>query len=70
MAKRTPGQEIRDIERELRYIFKQDVIRAIDVNRANCILHRWKELNHWIEDPTPIFKFSILEWNTNQSLKN
>ena len=68
MPKRTTEQEIRDIERELRYIFKQDVIRTIDVNRANALLYKWKDLTSWKEDPTPIFKFSLLDWNISQTI--
>ena len=66
MGKRSKLQEIVDIERELRYIFKQDQIRLVDVNRANCILQKWKQLKNWKEDDSPVLNFTLLEWETNQ----
>jgi len=66
MPKIKPEQEIRDIERELRYIFKQNVIRQIDVNRANIILAKWKQLTNWKEDDSPVLNFTLLEWEVEQ----
>lgn len=61
MPKRAPLQELKDIERELRYIFKQDDIRTVDVNRANAILYRWKQLTEWKEDNTPAINFELID---------
>ena len=66
MPKRNAEQEIKDIEREFRYIFKQDHIRLVDVSRANCILHKWKQLTNWKEDTSPVLNFTLLEWETKQ----
>ena len=55
------SDEIFTIECTLKNIFNRDVIRGIDVVRANSLLKKWKKLTEHVEDDESPIKDNILE---------
>ena len=64
------SDEIFTIECTLKNIFNRDVIRGVDVVRANSLLKKWKLLTEHVEhDESPI-RNNILEQEPNWQTKN
>ena len=55
------SDKIFTIECTLKNIFNRDVIRGIDVVRANSLLKKWKKLTEHVEDDKSPIKDNILE---------
>jgi phage FluMu protein Com len=49
-------KQISFIEYQLRSIFSQNKIRAIDVVQANKLFEKWKDLTGYVSDKTPACK--------------
>ncbi len=59
------SDEIFTIECTLKNIFNKDIIRGIDVVRANSLLKKWKLLTEHVEDDESPIKDNILEEEPN-----
>ena len=64
------SDDIFTIECTLKNIFNRDVIRGIDVVRANSLLKKWKKLTEHVEDDESPIKDNILEQEPNWQTKN
>ena len=64
------SDEILTIECTLKNIFNRDVIRGIDVVRANSLLKKWKLLTEHVEDDESPIKDNILEQEPDWQTKN
>jgi len=64
------SDEIFTIECTLKNIFNKDVIRGIDVIRANSLLKKWKLLTEHVEDDESPIKDNILEQEPDWQTKN
>jgi hypothetical protein len=64
------SDEIFTIECTLKNIFNRDVIRGIDVVRANSLLKKWKLLTEHVEDDKSPIRNNILEQEPNWQTKN
>lgn len=64
------SDDIFTIECTLKNIFNKDVIRGIDVVRANSLLKKWKLLTEHVEDDESPIKDNILEQEPNWQTKN
>jgi hypothetical protein len=64
------NEDILTIEYTLKNIFNRDVIRGIDVVRANSLLKKWKLLTENVEDDESPIKDNILEQEPNWQTKN
>jgi hypothetical protein len=64
------SDEILTIECTLKNIFNRDVIRGIDVVRANSLLKKWKLLTGYVEDTASPIRNNILEQEPNWQTKN
>jgi hypothetical protein len=59
------SEEIFTIECTLKNIFNKDIIRGIDVVRANSLLKKWKLLTEHVEDDESPIKDNILDEEPN-----
>jgi hypothetical protein len=59
------SDEVFTIECTLKNIFNKDIIRGIDVVRANSLLKKWKLLTEHVEDDESPIKDNILEEEPN-----
>ena len=64
------SDDIFTIECTLKNIFNKDVIRGIDVIRANSLLKKWKLLTEHVEDDESPIKDNILEQEPDWQTKN
>jgi hypothetical protein len=64
------SDEIFTIECTLKNIFNRDVIRGIDVVRANSLLKKWKKLTEHVEDDKSPIRNNVLEQEPNWQTKN
>lgn len=64
------NDEIFTIECTLKNIFNRDVIRGIDVVRANSLLKKWKLLTEHVEDDESPIRNNILEQEPDWQTKN
>jgi hypothetical protein len=64
------SEEIFTIECTLKNIFNKDIIRGIDVVRANSLLKKWKLLTEHVEDDESPIKDNILEQEPDWQTKN
>ncbi len=64
------SDDIFTIECTLKNIFNKDVIRGIDVVRANSLLKKWKKLTEHVEDDESPIKDNILEQEPDWQTKN
>ena len=64
------SDDIFTIECTLKNIFNKDVIRGIDVIRANSLLKKWKKLTEHVEDDESPIKDNILEQEPDWQTKN
>jgi len=65
------SNDIFTIECTLKNIFNKDIIRGIDVVRANSLLKKWKLLTKHVEDDESPIKDNILEEEPNyKSINN
>jgi len=64
------SDEIFTIECTLKNIFNRDVIRGIDVIRANSLLKKWKLLTEHVEDDKSPIRNNVLEQEPNWQTKN
>jgi hypothetical protein len=64
------NEDILTIEYTLKNIFNKDVIRGIDVVRANSLLKKWKLLTGHVEDDESPIKDNILEQEPDWQTKN
>lgn len=53
MGARLDQNKILKLELEIKYIFNKEVIRAVDVVRANKLIEEWKILTNYTSDKTP-----------------
>ena len=64
------NEDILTIEYTLKNIFNRDVIRDIDIVRANSLLEKWKKLTGYVEDCTSPIRSNILELEPDWQTKN
>ena len=64
------SDEVFTIECTLKNIFNKDIIRGIDVVRANSLLKKWKLLTEHVEDDKSPIRNNILEQEPNWQTKN
>jgi hypothetical protein len=64
------SDEIFTIECTLKNIFNRDVIRGIDVVRANSLLKKWKLLTEHVEDDKSPIRNNVLKQEPNWQTKN
>jgi len=64
------SDEIFTIECTLKNIFNKDIIRGIDVVRANSLLKKWKLLTEHIEDDESPIRNNVLEQEPDWQTKN